>query len=53
VDLSGQLRQPDHAPIGPIDGDQGAGVEDYRPRTLRAHAVSSAVAGPSSARIGP
>ena len=51
VDLLGQLEQPDHPAIGSIDGDESAGVEHYRPRTLRAHAVSSSVAGPSSARI--
>jgi hypothetical protein len=51
VDILRELQQPDHPPVGSIDRDQGARVEDYRPRTLRAHAVSSSVAGPSSARM--
>ncbi len=51
VDVVSQLQQADHPPIGPIDSDEGARVKDYRPRTLRAHLVSSSVAGPSSVRI--
>jgi hypothetical protein len=51
VDLLGKFQQPDDSPVGPLDSDQGAGIEDYTPRTLRAHAVTSSLAGPSSARI--
>jgi hypothetical protein len=28
VDVVGQLKQPDHPPVGSIDGDQRACVED-------------------------
>lgn len=46
-----QLEEPNDATVGTLDRDQRAGVEHYRPRTLRAHAVSSSVAGPRSALI--
>jgi hypothetical protein len=51
VDLFSKFQQPDDSPVGSIDSDQGTRIEDYRPRTLRADAVSSSLAGPSSARI--
>src|SRR5450759_366796 len=51
MDARCQFQQPNHTPIGPINRDERARVEDYWPRTLRAHAVSSSVAGPISARM--
>ena len=51
VDVLRKLQKPDHTPVGSFDCDESASVEDYRPRTLRAHAVSSSVAGPRLERI--
>jgi hypothetical protein len=33
VMLDCQFHQAKHEPVSALEGDQGAGVEDYRPRT--------------------
>lgn len=51
VVLGGELDQSADSPVVALESYQRSGVEDYSPKTCRAHASSSSVAGPFSARI--
>ena len=49
--VSCQLDQSAYSSVVALESHKRAGIEDYSPRTRRAHASSSRVAGPFSACI--